>query len=125
MMSGRTAPAAAMASRLVPVLFAALLLVLVVSTLGCSQEEQSLVGTWTSIDEGETLDFRADGTLYLTRASGAVDTLRWQAEGGSLAMSVSGEGTRTFDYSIDEQVLTLSYPDEQPARYVRLELQGD
>jgi hypothetical protein len=125
MTSGRTARAAAEASRLVPVMLAVLLLALMVFTLGCSKQQESLVGTWTSVDEGETLDFRSDGTLFLTRASGAVDTLTWQADDSNLAMGVSSGGTKTFGYSIDQGLLTLTYPGEVPARYTRLELQGD
>ena len=102
-----------------------LLLVLAARSFGCSKEQESLVGTWTSAEQGETLEFRSDGSLFFTRADGKVDTLRWQADDSSLAIGVEGGGTKTLGYSIDDGVLTLTYPDEQPAKYTRVELQGE
>jgi hypothetical protein len=114
--SGRTARASALV---------VLLLVLVASAFGCSKEQGSLVGTWKSAEQGETLDFRSDGSLLFTRADGKVDTLRWQSDDSSLAIGGEGAGTKTLGYSIDGGVLTLTYPDEQSAKYTRVELRGD
>jgi hypothetical protein len=122
MTNRRTAPAAAVASGLTLVLALALMLVALVPASGCSQGQQSLVGTWSGVDGGERLDFRADGTLYLTRASGAVETLIWRAEAGSVSMGApDGEEDATFGYSIDKDVLTLTYGAEEPAKYTRIE----
>jgi hypothetical protein len=104
---------------------AALLLALAASVLGCSKEQESLVGTWTSVEQGETLDFRSDGTLFFTRADDKVDTLRWQADDSSVAIGTEGGSTKAFGYSIGAGVLTLTYPDESPAKYTRVELQDD
>jgi hypothetical protein len=122
---GRTVRATATASRLLLVSAAALLLALSMAILGCSKERESLVGTWASVEQGETFDFRSDGTLLFTRAGGKVDVLRWQADDSSVAIGAEGGSTKALGYSIDAGVLTLTYPDEQPAKYTRLELQGD
>jgi hypothetical protein len=124
-MSGRLARASAPASRLIMVPAVALLLVLAALSSGCSKEQESLVGTWTSAEQGETLDFRSEGTLFFTRADGKVDTLRWQSDDSSLAIGVEGGGTKTFSYSAGDGVLTLNYPDELPAKYTRVQPQGD
>ncbi len=50
------------------------------------------MGTWISAEEGETLEFRADGTLYFTTADGLAETLRWQADDRSLALVVEERG---------------------------------
>lgn len=91
---------------------------------GCSGETESLVGTWTSAEQGETLDFRADGYLFFTKADGEVETLEWQADDRSLAIRVEGRGSETFTYSIDDGVLTLTFPGEESAEYRRLDLEG-
>jgi hypothetical protein len=102
-----------------------LLLALGASTSSCSKDPESLVGTWSSDQEGETLEFDSDGTLYFTTSSGKVDTLQWQADDSNLAIGVVGGGTKTFGYSVDGAVLTLTYPDVEPAKYTRIELEGD
>ncbi len=92
---------------------------------GCSKETPSLLGTWTSAEQGETLDFRPDGTLFFTKSDGQVETLKWQADDRSLAINVRGGETETFDYSIDEGVLTLTRAGEGSAEYQRLSLEGE
>jgi hypothetical protein len=87
---------------------------------GCSKEQVSLLGTWTSVAEGETLDFRSDGTMHFTTAEGEVAILRWQADDESLALVAEGGGSRTLRYEIEDDVLTLKYPDEQPGEYTRV-----
>lgn len=116
--------AAAKASRFVLIVSTVLLLVAIGGALGCAGQHESLVGTWTSAKEDETLDFRADGTLYFTRADGQVDTLRWQSDESHLAIGVQGGGTETLGYSLKHGVLTLTFPGEKPAAYTRVELQG-
>jgi hypothetical protein len=115
--------------RLLPVLavlfLAVLLMGLATSTTGCSKQPESLVGTWRSDQEGETLEFRTDGILYFTTSTGEAETLRWQADDRSLAIGVAGGGTKNFGYSIEDGVLTLTFPDVEPAKYTRIELQSD
>ena len=102
-----------------------LLVAAALSVFACSGQLESLVGVWTSAEQGETLEFRSDGTLSFTKAGGEVETLGWQADDRNVAISVEGGGTRTFGYSIDDGVLTLKYPDEEPARYERLTPRSD
>ncbi len=92
---------------------------------GCSGQTESLVGVWTSAEQGETLEFRADGSLLFTTAGGETEELKWQADDSSVAIGVEGGGTRTLAYSIDDGTLTLTHPDEEPARYERLGTQQD
>jgi hypothetical protein len=129
MIGRRRAEAAAAVPRpfsvLALLLLLALFLAATVSTTGCSKQQESLVGTWRSDQEGETLEFRTDGILYFTTSSGEAETLHWQADDSSLAIGVVGGGTKTFGYSVDDGVLTLTYPDVEPAKYTRIELQGD
>lgn len=129
MIGTRRAGAAAAVPRpfslLVLLLVLTIQLVLVVSASGCSKDPGSLVGTWRSDQENETLEFKSDGTLYFTTSSGKVDTLQWQADDRSLAIGVVGGGTKTLGYSVDGQVLTLTYPDIEPTKYTRVELEGD
>jgi hypothetical protein len=124
----RRAGAAAVPRHVYPLallLVLTLVLVLAASTSGCSKDPGSLVGTWRSDQEGETLEFRSDGILYLTTSSGVVDTLQWQADDSSLAIGVLGGGTKTLGYSVNGAVLTLTYPDVEPAKYTRIELEAD
>jgi hypothetical protein len=123
--AGAAAPVSRLLSLSVSFLLVAFLLALAATTSGCSKEQGSLVGTWRSDQEGETLEFKDGGLLYFTTSSGTVDTLQWQADDASLAIGVAGGGTKTFGYSIDDGVLTLAYPDVEPARYTRVELEGD
>jgi hypothetical protein len=126
-MNRRTAPASAVNSGLALLLVAVLMLVIAVAASGCTKGQQSLVGAWAGVDDGERLDFRADGTLYLTRASGSVETLSWRAEAGDLSIGKYGEDSgedATFTYSIDDDVLTLVYGAEPPAKYTREQPQG-
>jgi len=108
---------AAVAAGLVAVF---LFVVLGLSVAGCGEE--SLVGTWTSAEQGETLDFRPDGTGILTTRSGVMVTLTYEVKGTSLILGTGDSPTRTLGYSIDGGVLTLTFPGEDPARYVRVEL---
>jgi len=87
---------------------------------GCSGQTESLVGIWWSTEQGETLDFRSDGTLLFRDAGGEVETLVWQSDDRNVAIGVEGGGTKTLGYSIKDGVLTLTYPGEQPARYERI-----
>jgi hypothetical protein len=112
-------------SRVALFLLLALVFALGTSASGCSKDPGSLVGTWRSDQEGETLEFKSDGTLYFTTSRGAVDTLLWQADDSNLSIGVAGGGTKTFSYSVDGAVLTLDYPDVEPAKYTRIELVGD
>lgn len=108
--------------------FAVAVVVTVIAGLvvsGCSAEKPNLVGTWTSAEQGETLDFRSDGILFFTKADGEVETLRWQADDRSLAINVQGGATQTFDYSIEGEVLTLTRAGEGSAEYQRLILEGE
>ena len=97
-----------------------LCLVLGLSVAGCGEE--SLVGTWASAEQGETLDFRPDGTGILTTRSGVMVTLTYEIKGNSLILDTGDYPTRTLSYSIDGGVLRLTFPGEDPARYVRVEL---
>ena len=115
------------ASRFSPIsssIFVALLVSVLMLASGCSGQTESLVGTWTSVEQGETLDFRSDGTLYFGMASGDMELLKWQADDRSVAIGVEGGGTKTFGYSIDDGVLTLSYAGEESARYERIDSGG-
>lgn len=87
---------------------------------GCSGQTESLVGIWWSSEQGETLDFQSDGTLLFRNAAGEVETLVWQSDDRNVAIGVEGGGTRTLGYSIKDGVLTLTYPDEEPAHYERI-----
>ena len=98
-------------------LLVALLVFAALVASGCSGQTESIVGTWWSAEQGETLDFHSDGTLLFTNAIGQVETLVWQSDGRNVAIGVKGGGTKTLGYSIEDGVLTLTYPDEQPARY--------
>jgi hypothetical protein len=95
------------------------LLTVCVAAVGCTGQTESLVGLWVSSEQGETLDFRADGILIFTSASGESEALSWQADDSNVALKAEGGGTRTLGYSIDGGVLTLTYPEEEPARYER------
>jgi hypothetical protein len=125
----RVAWAAGAASRIALVALAALVVISVfavgATAAGCSKETGSLVGTWTSGEQGETLDFRADGTLYFTRADGTVDTLRWQADDRNLAIAAGDGKTERVAYSIKGDVLKLTYEGAGSAEYQRLALEGD
>jgi hypothetical protein len=112
--SGRAAPARSIAA----------VLAVVVSISGCEAAAVSPVGTWVSAEQGETLELRSDGTAIFTRESGTVDTLTWQADGTSLALGVAGGDTKTFGYSIEGGVLTLTFPGKDPVAYTRIESVG-
>jgi hypothetical protein len=87
---------------------------------GCGGE--GLVGAWTSPEQGETVEFRPDGTVVLTMSSGVMATLTYEAKGNSLIFGAGGGPTRTFGYSIKGGVLTLTFPGEEPAAYARVRL---
>jgi hypothetical protein len=81
----------------------------------------SLVGTWVNANEGETLVFTADGTLVLTMEDGQVASLTYEARGTGLILGTpAGENTRTLDYSVEDGVLTLTYPGEGTVEYERV-----
>jgi hypothetical protein len=122
MSGGRTARAAA--SVLGLAVWLSVALALAASASGCSKGQESLVGTWTSAEQGETLEFTSDGALVFTRASGKVETLHWQADDSNLAIGAPGGGTKTLGYSIDGGVLTLKYQGQEPAKYTKVEAAG-
>lgn len=105
---------------MVAVLTAGLVLTIAASTSGCARAE-SLVGTWTSEEQGETLEFRPDGSGALVTASGMVVSLTWEVSGTDLMLGVPGEGQITVSYSIAQGVLTLTSYGEEPATYTRVE----
>jgi len=82
----------------------------------------SLLGTWVNAEEGETLVFTPDGTLVLTMEDGQVATLTYEARGTGLILGTAeGENTRTLDYSVEDGVLTLTYPGEGTVEYKRVD----
>jgi hypothetical protein len=87
---------------------------------GCVRGE-SLVGTWTSAEQGETIEFRSDGGGALVTAGGVVVPLTWEASGAELVLGVQGGGTKTVAYSLKGGVLTLTSYGEEPAIYTRVE----
>jgi hypothetical protein len=101
------------------VLATALLVGLAVAACGCG-DGGSLVGTWSSAEQGETLEFRSDGTVVLTMEDGQVATLTYEAKGTGLILGVEGGGTRTLGYAIKDGVLTLTYPEEDAVEYKRV-----
>ncbi len=101
-------------------LAAGLIVALATLTAGCLRSE-SLVGTWTSEEQGETLEFRPDGTGALVTASGMVVSLTWEVSGTDLILGVPGEGEMTLSHSIAAGVLTLTSYGEEPATYKRVE----
>lgn len=101
-------------------LAAALVVALAVFTASCARAE-SLVGTWTSEEQGETLEFRSDGNGALVTARGNVVALTWEVSGSDLILGVLGEGEMTVSYSIAQGVLTLTSYGEGPATYTRVE----
>lgn len=125
MTSSRSVWAASAAARIILLVVASVLVVLGTAVSGCSGETESLVGTWTSAEQGETLDFRSDGTLYFTMADGQVTALEWQSDDRNLAIAGEGGDSETLGYSIKDGVLTLTHEGEEPARYQRLELEGE
>ena len=106
-------------SGLMAVLVAAFLAVALLAA-ACT-EDQALIGTWTSEEQGETLLFRTDGTATLVTAGGAMIALTWEAEGSRLSLGVKDQGTRTVEYSIAGDVLTMTAPGEEPAHYARMQ----
>jgi hypothetical protein len=97
-----------------------LILTLAALTAGCMKSE-SLVGTWTSEEQGETLEFRPDGSGALVTASGMVVALTWEVRGSDLILGLPGEGAMTVSHSIAEGILTLTSYGEEPATYTRVE----
>lgn len=125
MTSDQPVRATSAALRTILVLVVTLSVVLGMMVSGCSKETESLEGTWTSAEQGETLDFRAGGVLYFTQADGQVLALEWQADDRHLAIAVDSGKTETFGYSIKDGVLTLTHDDEEPAQYERIVLEGE
>ncbi len=115
----RTRGSAGFAAGLIAVSVAVLLAVALLAS-ACA-EAQALVGTWTSEEQSETLLFRTDGTATLVTAGGVMIALTWEASGSRLTLGVKDQGTRTVEYSIDGNVLTMTAPGEEPAHYARMQ----
>lgn len=98
----------------------AIMIALAALSVGCVRSE-SLVGTWVSEEQGETIEFRPDGSGALVTASGVVVSLTWETSGGDLELGVPGEGMMTVAYSLDGGALTLVSYGEEPAIYLRVE----
>jgi hypothetical protein len=105
--------------------FALLLVVLALFGSGCGDDAADLVGIWTSAEQGETLEFAADGTAIFTMEGGEVSVLTWEIKGSGLVLGVAGEGTRRLGYSLEGDVLTLTFSGEEPTEYTRVESEVD
>lgn len=101
------------------VLFLGLMMVVSMAlTAQASGNEQRLVGTWTSLHNGDTFVFNANGTVsgapFHTRISQRVDNFvptHWAAAGDRLVLYVPGghRATRAFSISSDGRTLIIQH----------------
>jgi hypothetical protein len=68
----------------------------------------SLLGKWHNAVTGETLEFRADGTVLGTYGDKAGMTVTYATNGDQLTISVGGTLLVTDTYSVNGDTLTLT-----------------
>jgi hypothetical protein len=88
-----------------------------------SGTDNALLGLWTSSNGLGTLEFRADGTLIATSTTfGLSISSLYQADGTNIHLEASWFGqpfAGTCRYSVENGVLTLFIPNDNPVVYHR------
>lgn len=93
---------------------------LLAALTGCGGDDGgSLVGTWVSRAEGETIEFTADGTLRIVEGADEGMEFGYEVDGDVLRLSLEGfEGSQDMACSLHGDTLTLSY-DGDSVEYAR------
>lgn len=96
-------------------------LALTLGLAACGGEEGDLLGKWHSDGEMDTIEFRADGTMLITSdVDGSVKELRWSDQGSTIEVT-EGESSRTAEYSIEGDSLTIQCSlEDEPWFYERV-----
>ncbi len=78
---------------------------------GCGGDSGSLVGKWTNESEGETIEFRSDGTATVSMGTTGDLDLTYEIDGENVVMGAEGY-EQTMGYSVDGDTLKLTYEGE-------------